>query len=227
MMRFLKIILFFVSVPLAAGFALALWPHAAALGVLAPRHIVFLSGAGACVVLYPWLRKSHFFRTFEHELTHLIAAKLFFARMESLQVHSSGDGEVRYSRESNFVIALAPYFLPLFAAGATLLAPALHPAIAVYALAPAGFLLAHHLIAMLGEILTGQPDIRESGRLFSFGIIALGGALTYGCIISYAAGDYPAVLDFLRHGPIRAWELAVKYAPMLFEKTMTLVKGLF
>ena len=227
MLRLLKLIFLVASIPLTAGFALALWPHVVSLGACKARHVIFLSGAGAFVVLYPWLRKSHFFRTFEHELTHLIAAKAFFAKMESLHVHSSGDGEVRYSRESNFVIALAPYFLPLFAAGATLLSPALHPAIAPYALAPAGFLLMHHLVATIGEILIGQPDIRESGRLFSFCFIALFGLLTYGCIIAYAAGDYPAVLDLLARGPVRAWELAVRYAPQVLEKAVALVKGIF
>ena len=227
MMRLLKLIFMIVSIPLTAGFAAALVPEAARFGAFELRHVVFLSGAGACVLAYPWLRRSGFFRTFEHELTHLIAAKAFFAKMESLQVHASGDGEVRYSRESNFVIALAPYFLPFFAACATLLGPALHPKIAVFALAPAGFLLMHHLVATCGEVFTGQPDIRESGWLFSFCFVALFGLLIYGCIVSYAAGDYPAVLDFLRHGPVRAWELAAKYAPLLFHRTVALVRGLF
>jgi hypothetical protein len=227
MIRLLKLAFIVVSVPLVTGFALALLPIAGSFGTFETRHILFLSGAGVALLGLPWLRRSQFFRTFEHELTHLVAAKAFFAKWESLNVKSSGDGEVRYSRESNFVIALAPYFFPLFSAAFTLLSPALHPKIAVYALAPAGFLLMHHLYSTFWEVLAGQPDIRESGRVFSFTFIALFGLLTYGCIVAYAAGDCPAVLDYLKTGPERAFEIAAKHAPALFHETAALIRSLF
>ncbi|MBI5527500.1 MAG: M50 family metallopeptidase [Deltaproteobacteria bacterium] len=227
MKRLLKLVFIVVSIPLTVGFALALLPIAGHFVAFETRHILFLSGAGAALLGYPWLRRSQFFRTFEHELTHLLAAKAFFAKWESLNVKSSGDGEVRYSRESNFVIALAPYFLPLFAAAFALLSPALHPKIAVYALVPAGFLLMHHLYSSIAEMLVGQPDIRESGRIFSFAFIALLGLLTYGCIIAFAAGGCPAVLEYLMAGPERAFEIGTTYAPTLLHRTAALLRGLF
>jgi hypothetical protein len=222
---FLKILFVIVSPPLVAGGIVALVPFLERFGAMETRHIVFLCGAGLAVVLYPWLRMSKFFRTFEHELTHLVAAKACFARMESLQVHSSGNGEVRYSRESNFIIALAPYFLPLFAIGFAALSPLLHPKIAAFALAPAGFLLSHHLLAAFEEAFAGQPDISESGRIFSIAFIGVFGLLFYGAILSYASGGHAAVIAFLKGWPPKSWDLVYRYVPLVVNEVIALFRN--
>ena len=221
---FLKTLLSVVALLLIPGFAVSLWPEILKFGAFQMRHILFLSGAAVCLLAIPLLRGSHFFRTFEHELTHLVAAKCFFARMESLKVQSSGSGEVRYSRQSNFIIALAPYFLPLFASIFIILSPALHPAISMYALAPAGFLLMHHLISTFSEAFTGQPDIQQSGRLFSAVFIIFLGLIIYGCIISFAAGDHRDVLNFLKNGPVESWRIVSVYLPLIGKRLYSMVK---
>ena len=173
-------------------------------------------GAALALLIYPFMRRSRFFRTFEHELTHMIAAKVFFAKMESLKVHASGNGEVRYSRASNFVIALAPYFLPLFASVLLVLIPIIDPKIAVWFLVPVGFLLAHHLVASLEEAFSGQPDISEPGRVFSIFVIALFGILVYGAFISFAAGGGHQAIGFYKSIPAKSWWIATTWVPSVY-----------
>ena len=210
----LKIIFVLLSIPLIAGLATALLPSIISFGRFTTRDILFLSGAAAGVVLYPLIRRRRFFRTFEHETTHMLAAKLCLANMESMTVTSSGSGQVIYTRESNFFIALAPYFLPLFALCFTILAPLLHPKLSAYALVPAGFMLTHHLLASFEEAMVGQPDIHESGRIFSIAFIGVFGLLIYGIIIAFAAGGLHGSLAFVKRAPVASWQFVSSWVPI-------------
>ncbi|MFA6032284.1 MAG: M50 family metallopeptidase [Myxococcota bacterium] len=209
-----KIIFVLLSIPLIAGLVTALMPFVVSLGRFTTRDILFLSGAAAGVVLYPLMRMRKFFRTFEHETTHMIAAKMCLANMESMTISSSGNGQVSYTRESNFFIALAPYFLPLFALCFTILAPLLHPKLSAYALVPAGFLLTHHLLASFEEAMVGQPDIHESGRIFSIAFIGVFGLLIYGIIIAFAVGGLHGSLTFVKRTPVASWHFVSSWIPL-------------
>ena len=121
-------------------------------------------------------RQDNVFYVAAHEFSHAITAILLGARVFGISIKKT-HGSVKLSR-SNFIIGLAPYFLPFYAAITAVLyfvSECFWPELNLrpYFLAAAGFFLAFHFIHT-AEILLGpiQPDLEEEGgRLFSFPVI--------------------------------------------------------
>ena len=114
---------------------------------------------------------------FGHELTHVVWTWLFGGRVKRMKVTSKG-GNVVISK-TNFIIALAPYFFPLYAA----------ILVAIFAMGSLvwnwhGYLVWFHLligaayafhVTLTWHVLqTRQSDITSQGYLFSAVIIFLG-----------------------------------------------------
>jgi len=146
-----------------------------------------------------------------HELTHALWGALLGARISGLRVAGSG-GYVKLS-QSNWLIALAPYFFPLYtfivilAYYILLIFFDLRP----YALAwlvLVGFTLGFHCVFTIYALAQDQQDVRDYGRLFSFNVIYLMNMLgvclvllmvsplTLQDMIRRLAGDQAAVWSF-------------------------------
>jgi len=111
-----------------------------------------------------------------HELTHALWAFCMGGWFSNLRVSNEG-GSVDVTR-SNFLIMLAPYFVPFY----TMLALAAfaitslfidttawtHPALAVI-----GFTWTFHICLTFLALLHDQSDISENGFLFSYVVIFL------------------------------------------------------
>lgn len=117
-----------------------------------------------------------------HELTHALAAWAMGGKVYGFHVGEDG-GHVDLS-ESNFIIALAPYFVPIHAFGVMLAYRAWtwwKPAAPGYGwfLAALGAALAFHALLTF-ECLWDrkQPDLQAAGgRVFSISLIGLANAL--------------------------------------------------
>ena len=163
------------------------------------REIYFLGG----LLLYFFLlllsreRGRSFAHTFEHELTHLVVGLVFFKSPSKFKVGRQ-DGET-YLSGSNFVISLAPYFLPLWALIPLLLLPLLNPAGTLGALALLGFLYGLHIYSTIHEFGFYQPDVKEHGRIFSMLCVATLNLVMLGIITGAVATGYPGIADYFRH----------------------------
>ena len=110
-----------------------------------------------------------------HELTHALWTWLFGGAVKKMKVTSKG-GHVMISK-SNFVIALAPYFFPLYVVIVIgVFAPG-HiiwrwPLVWFHLLAGAAY--AFHVTLTLHVLQTRQSDITSQGYLFSAVVIFLG-----------------------------------------------------
>ena len=113
---------------------------------------------------------------FGHELTHALAAILTGGKVHDFQVSKDG-GHVKVS-DSNFFVALAPYFIPIytlvillayFIAGHWLPVDQYH---AIF-LGAIGFSLAFHGSLTVHAIAQGQPDLKTTGFFFSIILILL------------------------------------------------------
>lgn len=111
-----------------------------------------------------------------HELSHAVWGLAMGARVSKLNVNAGG-GSVNLSK-SNFLIALAPYFFPLY----TVLLLLVHAVLGWFYnleryepfwLAMVGLTWCFHLTFTLSALLREQPDITEHGRLFSYSVIYL------------------------------------------------------
>ena len=176
--------------PLCVGVGRALGQLIAQSGfvdtTVAPR------GAGvACMfLLYHWVPKPMWIYVFGHEFTHAAATMAFGGRVTGLKVTSDG-GHVLVTKD-NFIITLAPYFIPLYAA-AVLVVFAIGRAIwdwngpwtrgiFFWAL---GATYTFHILLTWHILHTRQPDVTSQERVFS-------------TVISFA-GIVPVLLIGLPH----------------------------
>lgn len=139
-----------------------------------PHEWVFMSGALLWFVLYTVLPPPVRVYVLAHELTHSLWALLLGRRVSNLYVGRDG-GSVEISRH-HFLITLAPYFFPFYAAlllmafvGLSLMTDqAPYEAAWIAALGVAwGF----HISFTISTLLLRQPDIRQEGLLFSYALI--------------------------------------------------------
>jgi hypothetical protein len=147
----------------------------------ASMTLVPVLAGGACwLVIYVLLPRPMWVYVFGHELTHVIWAWVFEARVKKFHVSSRG-GHVILDKV-NFLIVLAPYFFPLYAlcvAGVY----AFGNWVADWESYRVGFLLllgaayAFHVTLTVHALKTEQTDITSQGWFFSIVIIWLGNLL--------------------------------------------------
>jgi hypothetical protein len=139
--------------------------------------VAFLGGAACWLVVFLLLPKPMLLYVFGHELTHAVWTWLFWGRVQKFRASAKG-GHVVVTR-SNFLVVLAPYFFPLYAALLVLLFASGH-----LLFGWSRFLVWFHLllgaaycfhVTLTAHILrTRQTDITSQGYLFSAVVIFLG-----------------------------------------------------
>jgi len=177
--KWIKFIIAVLLLPVCAGAAMALWRVLRA-GGADTTWIPLLGGAACWIVIFLLLPKPMWIYVFGHELTHALWTWLFGGEVKKMKVSAKG-GHVIISK-TNFVIALAPYFFPLYVA----------LVVGVFALGNfiwdwRGYLVwfhlcvgaayAFHLTLTWHVLQTRQTDITSQGYLFSTVVIFLGNVM--------------------------------------------------
>src|SRR6185312_1802691 len=177
MPKWVKMIIAIVLLPICVGAALALWMVIQRSGSADTTWVPFLGGVASWIVIYLLLPKPMWIYVLGHELTHAVWAWLFGGQVKKIKVSSSG-GHVHITK-TNFLIALAPYFFPLYAV----------IVIVVFAIGNfiwhwqqylalfdlfLGAAYAFHITLTAHILKTEQSDITDQGYLFSAVVIFLG-----------------------------------------------------
>jgi hypothetical protein len=129
-----------------------------------------------------------------HELTHILFIWVFRGRVSDWGV--SLDGGYVTTDKSNIVIALSPYFIPLWAALGVVvhallgLAFQLPPVSDKILFGWVGFFWAFHLLWTLWMIPRDQPDLKENGRFLSLVIIYLANQLLLAALLCAVAKPF-------------------------------------
>ena len=110
--KWIKLIIAILLLPVCAGAARALWPVLQAGTDADTVWVPLLAGATCWVVIFFLLPKPMWIYVCGHELTHALWTWLFGGQVKKIKITSKG-GHVVISK-TNFVIALAPYFFPLY-----------------------------------------------------------------------------------------------------------------
>ncbi len=201
MPKWCKTIIAILLLPVCIGAGSALWRVVRASGNADTIWVATLAGAGCWLVIFRLLPKPMRAYVFGHELTHALWTWLLGGKVKKFKASASG-GHVVVTRH-NFVVALAPYFFPLYAA-----------------LVVAGFVVGHllwdwhrylvwfhlllgaayafHVTLTLHILKHDQSDITEQGYLFSGVIIFLGnvGVLLLGIPVLTSKVDVPTSLGW-------------------------------
>jgi len=128
------------------------------------------------------------FRTYVlgHELTHALWAMLMGGKVGKMKVGKSG-GHVVLSK-TNFLITLAPYFFPFYAAMviAAYYLAGIWLELAAYEawwLGLMGFAWSFHITFTVHMLSQQQPDVEEHGMIFSLTVIYIMNALVMALLI--------------------------------------------
>ena len=142
--------------------------------------IAVLAGAGCWLAIFLLLPKPMRLYVFGHELTHALWTWLFGGRVTKFKAGAKGGYVV--TTKTNFLIALAPYFFPVYVA----------LVLAVFAIGHwmwnwreyfvfchllIGAAYAFHVTLTFHILKTRQSDITSQGYLFSAVVIFLGNVL--------------------------------------------------
>ena len=185
MPKWIKFVLAWCLLPVCGGAAMALVKVLQASGSAETTWVPLLGGAVCWIIIFIFLPKPMWLYVLGHELTHALWTWLFGGEVKKIKVRSSG-GHVLISK-TNFVIALAPYFFPLYVV----------LVVAVFTLGNLiwnwhGYLVwfhlcvgaayAFHVSLTIHVLQTQQSDITSQGYLFSAVVIFLGnvGVLLFG-----------------------------------------------
>lgn len=179
---------------------------------------IFLWGVLAYTILHLFIHKASYIYTFGHEVTHVLATWLCGGGVKSFSVSKKG-GSVETTK-SNFFITLSPYFVPTY----TLILSLLYfvipffvkiPSIKAVYLFLAGFTLALHLIFTAEVLRLKQPDIINTGYLFSMAIIYVVNVILAAFILSLLF-EGVAFEDFFYGAYLRAKNIYVNIFRQLF-----------
>ena len=185
MPKWIKFIIAMLLLPVCGGAAMALLKVLQACGSADTTWIPLLGGAACWLVIFYLLPKPMWIYVFGHELTHALWTWLFGGQVKKMKVSSQG-GHVVISK-TNFFIALAPYFFPLY-----VILVVVGFALGNWLWNWRGYLVwfhlcvgaayAFHLTLTFYVLRTQQSDITGQGYLFSAVVIFLGnvGVLLFG-----------------------------------------------
>jgi hypothetical protein len=166
--------------PVCIGAGKTLWMVMRACGGADLTLVPILAGAACWVVIYLLLPKPMWIYVFGHELTHALWVWLFGGRVKKFKARSDG-GHVIVDK-TNFLIALAPYFFPLYAVMVVATFAVGHlvwgwQGYLVWFHLLVGTAYAFHVTLTAQTLKTQQSDITSQGYLFSAVVIFLGNAL--------------------------------------------------
>jgi len=110
--RILKLVLGVCLIPLCLAFSRAFFHVLMNLTVLGKAQQFFLAGIIVYVPVHLFIARFDYMYVLAHETVHALFAWLFGAKIKAFKVSSKG-GSVS-STKSNFIITLAPYFIPFY-----------------------------------------------------------------------------------------------------------------
>ncbi len=135
-----------------------------------------------------FIGRPNFLKTLEHEMNHAIMGFLTFNPPTEIDVFETGGGYTKIKGELNWLIALAPYFVPLTALGMIGVAWFINAAtgyVPLWILAGIGVGCGYNVFANLGQIYPQQTDFKVAGRIFSIMFIPTMNLLVYGWILTF------------------------------------------
>lgn len=177
MPKWVKVLLGILLLPLCIGAISALSRVLMVSGHAMHFWVAALGGAACFMTVYVLLPRPMWVYVFGHELTHALWTWLFGGRVKRFKVTPRG-GHVVITK-TNFLIALAPYFFPVYAVLVALIYVVGHliwgwkPYAVVFHLL-LGAAYAFHLTLTWQALDTEQTDITSQGVFFSAVVIVLG-----------------------------------------------------
>lgn len=163
-----KFIIGVLAIPVGYAVTRAFYDNFTAIQDVAANMRYFGWGMASYAVLHLLFYKPAYMYVLGHEAVHAGMAWIFGGKIKSFKVSEKG-GSVGTDK-TNFVIELAPYFIPIYTAIVAIIyfivsqSYQVNGAIFLFLI---GFTLAFHLVSTVEIMKIKQPDIIKSGYVFS------------------------------------------------------------
>jgi len=187
-------------IPVAYSFVHEAYPFLTAnLGSLISNWFVYgaLAFLGVAVIIPA--ETIGFIEILEHELAHTVVAYAFLQNVRKLTVEADGwvKGSVHGPSSSNFVIVLAPYYLPLFTIPLIMVKPFISSTVHNVIDFLIGFTLAFHFFGLYVEFRPKmQKDIQMTGLALSFVMTLLLNVIFLVIILCSILDQYPHIPNY-------------------------------
>jgi len=215
-MKLLKLFVFVVLVALSIGYMREIFELSPDIAAFPTTIKLFSFGGLTFFAVWLLFRKQFLYRfaVFEHELTHLLVAKLFFLKTLRFEVsprkHIEGqvvvgvEGRGAFTNIISVFFSLAPYYIPTLTLLAFLLYPLLPAGMRPFFFFVIGATTMYHLLTTVLEFGFHQADIQKHGEYFSTAFILLGNIIFFGVVLSVLVyGDFGDALGFVVRGALR------------------------
>lgn len=209
MLNFIGKVIAFLLLPfLAYGFGIAFYEVLTKQTWQTSRVLPFAIGFVSFAVF--WAIFKRFLQvicTFEHELTHLIVGLLFLKIPKSFNVTFTQGGYVEMYGGKNFLVSLAPYFLPTVCYLMLPLVWFLPTKSLPVFFGVLGVSVAFHLFSGWQESHLGQSDLHEAGLIFSGFFLPVANLMFFGAILALVIGGNDKFFGFWKQGLINGFSL--------------------
>ncbi|PIE34598.1 hypothetical protein CSA56_07350 [candidate division KSB3 bacterium] len=212
-MKLIKLILIGILLLFSTGYMLEIIDLFQNLPEFSSPVKQFAYGGLAFLVFWFLFRKRfmYTFSVFEHELTHVLVAKLFFLKTLRFEVsprkHVEGqvvvgvEGRGTLTRFISVFFSLAPYYLPTLTLLVFVLYALFGSRIAPVFFFAVGFTAAYHFWTTFREFGFHQADIQKHGEYFSTAFVLLGNLIFLGVIMEVVVySNFQDVPGFLVRG---------------------------
>ena len=168
----IKFIIGVLALPVACAVTKAFYDNFILIAEAAKNLHYFIWGIVIYSVLHLLFYKPAYLYVLGHEAVHAGIAWIFGGKIKSFKVSEEG-GSVGTDK-SNFIIELAPYFVPIYTIIVTLIyfvVSRSYPIQGGTFIFLIGFTLAFHIVSTVEAMKIQQPDIIKSGYMFSIVIV--------------------------------------------------------
>lgn len=215
-MKFFKFLFIGGLVLLSIGYVVEILDFSeSVLNFPVPVKLFLYGGLTFLAVWVVFRRHVSRFAVFEHELTHVLVAKLFLLKTLKFEVsprkHIEGqvvvgvEGHGPLTRVMSVFFSLGPYYIPTL----TLLVFALYPLLGTRAkplfFLLVGFTVVYHALTTFLEFGFHQADIQRHGEYFSTIFILLGNIIFLGIVLVVVLYGFQHIPGFLISGIINVF----------------------
>lgn len=210
-MKFWRVLIALLSIFFSFGFIKTLLIYAKLPSFKHSSFSAFIWGLLAFIpVWFIFVRKFDFILTFFHELAHLIFDIISFHKPGKFFA-SENEGGYVYAQGSNFLTYLSPYFFPtlvfLFLPLVFIIEKKYYP--------PYFFILgvftSFHILVSIKDffiaLTSDHSDFTIVGRVFSVIFVIFANIVTYGFLLAFVLGRFPAGWHFLKNGVVESFRV--------------------
>lgn len=201
--KYFKFIIGILLLPACIFYTVSLYRQLENIKLLLSNQVYFLIGAVSYLILQSLFFKPTRIYVFGHELMHAIPTWFFGGEVKGFKVSKKG-GSVKTTK-SNFIIALFPYFLPVYTIFFFLVYLIVNMFVSLsgyvhYFIFLIGFSLTFHIVMTVDFLKTKQPDLMETGYLFSLSLIYMVNLCAVILILIFIFKNDVSFLDFIKEG---------------------------